>query len=338
MFNTLHRAYQLFFSENPLPMWIYDAKNLQFLASNEAGVRKFGYSENEFILKPMLDLCVPDERTQFLNALHSSNVANNSFFECKFQSKTTQIIAVRLYNYSLDTQNPTIKILLAQDISCLAKTIEELQVYTTNFEAVFDTSIQIKYLFDTNYTILKANRKAFESARLAFEQEIELNQSILKYIKDEENRIGFMADFEEARKGNKIQYELKFNTVNQQTLWYEINHLPIFNQQGKVERILLSMLDVTERKKNELKMAQQIRDLQEFAFITSHELRRPLANILGLTSIFNKKNFADEFNAKIINHLETTAIELDLIIHKMNDLLAEKKLLANDEDEQEITN
>jgi PAS domain S-box-containing protein len=41
--------YRAIFEDSPLPMWIYDAETLRFLAVNREAVRKYGYSEEEFL-------------------------------------------------------------------------------------------------------------------------------------------------------------------------------------------------------------------------------------------------------------------------------------------------
>ncbi|MCU0446666.1 MAG: PAS domain S-box protein [Microscillaceae bacterium] len=330
MFKPYQRAYQVFFDENPQPMWIYDSETLQIYASNQMAKEVFGYSEKEFFNLPISKLASFDddkhpERSFFLQFAHN---LSSSTWQGNFFTKSGFMHLVNAQSYVLDSSSTAkVRVLMAQTVKQCASFGQGLKFQCANFAAIFESSIQIKYLFDVNYTILQANQKAFESARVVFEQSIELNHSILKYIRGEENRHGFIADFENARQGAKIQKEIHFQTIRGKELYYEICHLPIFDSNGKVAQVMLSMYDVTEKKHNELKMAQQIQDLQDFAFLTSHELRRPLANILGLTSIFNKKNLADDFNSLIINYLESTAQELDSVIHQMNQTLAEKNLL-----------
>jgi PAS domain S-box-containing protein len=38
------------------PMWVYDVKSLAFVAVNEAAVRLYGYSREEFLAKTILDI------------------------------------------------------------------------------------------------------------------------------------------------------------------------------------------------------------------------------------------------------------------------------------------
>jgi diguanylate cyclase (GGDEF)-like protein/PAS domain S-box-containing protein len=53
--------YRLLFATNPVPMWVYDAETLRFLAVNEAAVAHYGYSEEEFLAMTVLQLRPPDE-------------------------------------------------------------------------------------------------------------------------------------------------------------------------------------------------------------------------------------------------------------------------------------
>lgn len=90
--------------------------------------------------------------------------------------------------------------------------------------------------------------------------------------------------------------------------------------------------DISQRKNaeekiylREVQLAIQNQQLREYAFITSHELRRPLANILGLISLFNFDNLADEFNPMIMQNLIKSSQELDSVIYQMNQVLEEKQ-------------
>jgi signal transduction histidine kinase len=61
--------------------------------------------------------------------------------------------------------------------------------------------------------------------------------------------------------------------------------------------------------------------LEEFSYITSHNLRGPIAQLLGLTSIFNAQNPADPFNLEVIARLQQSAQQLDEVIHDLNRVL-----------------
>ena len=39
----------MLFAASPLPMWVYDAATLAFLDVNDAAVRHYGYSREQFL-------------------------------------------------------------------------------------------------------------------------------------------------------------------------------------------------------------------------------------------------------------------------------------------------
>ena len=48
--------YRLLFESNPLPMWVFDPKTLRFMAVNEAAIRLYGYTRQEFLSKSITEI------------------------------------------------------------------------------------------------------------------------------------------------------------------------------------------------------------------------------------------------------------------------------------------
>jgi hypothetical protein len=46
-------------------------------------------------------------------------------------------------------------------------------------------------------------------------------------------------------------------------------------------------------------------------------MRRPIANILGLISLFDMQNLSEPFNAEILDKMLVVAQDLDAVIHKV---------------------
>jgi hypothetical protein len=53
--------YRLLFDNNPQPMWVYDEETLAFLAVNDAAVRHYGYSRDEFLAMTVWDVHASEE-------------------------------------------------------------------------------------------------------------------------------------------------------------------------------------------------------------------------------------------------------------------------------------
>ncbi|TAE75520.1 MAG: GAF domain-containing sensor histidine kinase [Bacteroidetes bacterium] len=64
--------------------------------------------------------------------------------------------------------------------------------------------------------------------------------------------------------------------------------------------------------------------LEQFAYITAHNLRSPVARILGLVSLLNQDGLGTE-NQEIIKHIINCTSELDRVIKDLNQILEVKK-------------
>ncbi len=67
--------YRLLFERNPHPMWVVDPETLAYLAVNEAAVRQYGYSREEFAKMTLEDLRPSEDVPALLN--HFSRVVNS---------------------------------------------------------------------------------------------------------------------------------------------------------------------------------------------------------------------------------------------------------------------
>jgi PAS domain S-box-containing protein len=57
---------QMLFEASPTPMWVYDAETLAFLAVNDAAIRHYGYSREEFLAMTIKDIRPPEDIPRML--------------------------------------------------------------------------------------------------------------------------------------------------------------------------------------------------------------------------------------------------------------------------------
>ena len=72
------------------------------------------------------------------------------------------------------------------------------------------------------------------------------------------------------------------------------------------------------------RLTKNNRQLEQFGFVVSHNLRGPIARLLGLASIVNK-NTLDGENKMFIDKMVEVSMDLDLIIHDLNKVLEIQK-------------
>lgn len=88
----------------------------------------------------------------------------------------------------------------------------------------------------------------------------------------------------------------------------------LFTAGQKILRALKETREKNEKRLMDEKLKAQNEKLMEIAFLQSHQIRRPVADILGLISMFNTEDPADSENREILTRLEKTAVDLDSII------------------------
>jgi PAS domain S-box-containing protein len=102
-----------------------------------------------------------------------------------------------------------------------------------------------------------------------------------------------------------------------------------FTVAGSNEKAVLGItVDITEQKHAEVERTKMIADivqrnknLEQFSYIVSHNLRAPVANILGLTNVIETIGFDNNEEKTIISYMATAAKNLDNVIRDINYIL-----------------
>ncbi len=111
-----------------------------------------------------------------------------------------------------------------------------------------------------------------------------------------------------------------------QNVFFEVSFNPIYkNSKNEVVGVGCFAVDITERLKTEEALIEQNERLKNIASLSSHELRRPVASMLGLMNIIDKQNFSNPENEQIIEHLFTVSKEIDEVIR----LIVNKTFIDN---------
>ncbi|MCG9881401.1 MAG: PAS domain S-box protein [Bacteroidia bacterium] len=108
----------------------------------------------------------------------------------------------------------------------------------------------------------------------------------------------------------------------------------VFNENGKPMKAVGTCQDISERKKIEEERAfiindliQRNRELEQFSYIVSHNLRAPVTNILGITDYMEKYDVEPDEQLPMLNGLNKSAQALDSVIHDLNYILQKKREL-----------
>lgn len=180
--------------------------------------------------------------------------------------------------------------------------------------AIFDSTQSFLMLVSLDYDVMFFNKKALHSSKLLYEIDLKVGDSFMSYMRKGDEAIfeSFKDNFATAiRTGNIVTSERQMHFRNV-SCWFRSEYTPVYDQ-GKIMGVALRIADVSERKQKEQKIEQQNEQLRKISWIQSHQTRQPIATILGLIYIMDKKSLTDD-NLKITEMLEAEVDKLDAVI------------------------
>jgi PAS domain S-box-containing protein len=104
------------------------------------------------------------------------------------------------------------------------------------------------------------------------------------------------AELKKLLKAIKNEEECYIETISytkkKEEYWVRFSMIPIFNYDGMISHWISIQRDITDEKKLEAEkehlireLTQNNKDLKQFSYITSHNLRAPLSNLIGLLNL-----------------------------------------------------
>lgn len=128
--------YKRIFSFSPLPMWIVDSKTLFFIDVNEAAIRSYGYSRDEFLsmniqeIRPREDLEIFKEKIK--------KVESGGFFQDIFRhtKKSGETIIVEIQSNEIILEGRKARLVLGNDVTKRYTAEEQLRFSEQRFKAL----------------------------------------------------------------------------------------------------------------------------------------------------------------------------------------------------------
>lgn len=159
------------------------------------------------------------------------------------------------------------------------------------------------FAINTNGTVTYWNKMAESILRLP-RHEI-LGNNLWEVFKDDASR-EFYSLYQKAMVEKvPVHFEEYHSSLE---IWVDVNIYP------SAAGLSVYFKDITKQKKHMLKIERQNRQLSEIARIQSHELRAPLARLLGLVHLLDEGMERDSELPSLLENIRSSAQELDGVV------------------------
>ena len=147
--------------------------------------------------------------------------------------------------------------------------------------------------------------------------------------------------FQNALKTGKITYEARIIRTDKTERWIRVNGTTIYNKKHEPVRLLGTVLDITEQRKAKDELENMVlertselvtsntalersnHELEQFAYIASHDLQEPLRKIQTFADMVKEHLDDKELAEKYFNKIYTSAKRMSILI---NDVLNYSRL------------
>ncbi|WP_062058873.1 PAS domain-containing protein [Aquimarina longa] len=180
----------------------------------------------------------------------------------------------------------------------------------SRLRAIVNNGFVYTILLDTEGKILMTDQKSIEIIKRNFNLDPTLVSSRFIDVIPLNFKNSFAHEFNEALKGNIVKKEIERITYKGDAQWLEAKYTPIYSQEKKINSILVSFLDITERKLADIAIKKSHIKEQELNSLKSnilsnfsHEIRTPLNGIMTISKLLLNEEIVEE-RKKLLEYLE----------------------------------
>lgn len=287
----------------------------------------------------------PDDRETVTSAFERSLSENSKYcIEHRILLPTGEIRWVREnahIHVNEITLSPQKMIGTVEDITDRKKAEKAQKKAEANLRDILENTDTAYVLLDTDATVLSFNQLAKDLSKAYSGNEIREGVNyvdiMLEYRRQE---VRAMIDNVIALK-DRMSYETVYFTGDKKEQWLYVIITPILNDDDELFGLSVAARNITERKLFEIErskitnyLTQRNKDLEQFTNIVSHNLRAPVASILGLSIVLDSSEITEETRKECmkgfvssVKNLDNTIIDLNYILQARKEIGEKKEIV-----------
>lgn len=312
-------------------------KESNWIYLSPSAERISGWSAVEILGRQAIENIHPDDRESFIHTINKvlENPGEPIFSTFRTQRKGGDFIHLEgLISNLLTNEHVNGIVYNFKDISQRKKSEENLQRMIkeiSDYKYALDES-SIVAITDQKGIIKHANNNFCTISKYSKEELIGQDHRIINSGHHPKEFIRRL--WQTIAHGQIWRGELKNKAKDGSIYWVDTTIVPFLNEGGKPYQYVAIRADITQRKKTEEEYAQNIRELErsnkyleQFAFIVSHNLRLPVANIIGFAEILKNDEITEQQKLEFMDAILASVGKLDEVVNDLNQVLQIKREL-----------
>ena len=118
--------FRLLFSSHPHPMFVFDRDTLEYLDVNDAAIRNYGYSREEFLRLKVSDIRPPEDLPRLMKVLRQNSLAVSMLGVWKHRRKNGEIFDVEITSQGIGFGERNAVLVSAVDITARLATERQI--------------------------------------------------------------------------------------------------------------------------------------------------------------------------------------------------------------------
>lgn len=315
-------------------IWTIDENN-QTNFVNKKMCEILGYSADEMMGKELFYFMTEEDRRYAEICMERRRNGAKENLDIRYITKTGEYVWANITANPIFDEQGTYKGALAMvtDITERRMSEESLKRSEANLRTVFDNTDVGFVLFSKDLHVVSFNSQADDFYIEHFDKKLKAGINALKeFPKHKGKLLGKI--IEKVKNHEIVSYETNYHTKNNEVKWYDVKWVGVLNERSGLIGLLKTFKNITEKKLLELErekitteLIQRNKDQEQFNYMVSHNLRAPVANIIGLSELMMDMDITEEEKQEILNGISTSVKNLDAVIIDMNHVLQVKELI-----------